>query len=333
MSKEKSLKGNRLLELDGLRGIAAVIVMMYHYSLLNPDNVLFTYFQFGKYGVHMFFVISGFVIFMTLQKTERLWDFVISRFSRLFPTYWFAIIITTLIINTQRAAEYKITIIQFLVNLSMLQHWVFIKDIDGVYWTLTIELCFYIFMVCVFLSKMIQKIDLLGLIFLGLMVAVKIVRSHFDIPFYFLVPLLSWGNLFFAGIIFYKIKFRGSKYYYHLTIFLSLVVHFFIHGIQEGVVVFIVFSIFYLFVFDYLKFLRNNFLIYLGAISYSLYLLHEVNGQIFYKYLGQISDSDYIKIPLIIVVALTMSTFSTYLIEKPTIKFIRALYQKKLENV
>lgn len=328
MTKNLSSKGNRLLELDGLRGIAAVMVMMYHYSLLNPESTLFTYFQFGKYGVQMFFVISGFVIFMTLQKTDKLWDFVISRFSRLFPTYWFAIIITTIIINIQIAADYKVTIIQFLVNLTMLQHWFLVKDIDGVYWTLTIELCFYIIMVYLFLSKKIVKIELMGLIFLALMVSAKIVRSHFDIPFYFLVPLLNWGNLFFAGIIFYKIKFCESKFYHHLLILLTLIVHFFMHGIEEGVVVFIVFTIFYFFVLDYLKFLRNIFLIYLGAISYSLYLLHEINGQIFYNYLDKISDSDYIKIPLTIIAAITLSTISTYLVEKPTIKYIRTFYQK-----
>ena len=49
---------------------------------------------YGYFGVNLFFIISGFVIFMTLQRTERPMDFVVSRFSRLFPSYWAAIILT-----------------------------------------------------------------------------------------------------------------------------------------------------------------------------------------------------------------------------------------------
>jgi peptidoglycan/LPS O-acetylase OafA/YrhL len=54
----------------------------------------------GYLGVNLFFVISGFVIFMTLDRTLVPLDFVISRTSRLFPAYWAAIIITMVITHS-----------------------------------------------------------------------------------------------------------------------------------------------------------------------------------------------------------------------------------------
>jgi len=82
----------RIQELDSLRGIAAVAVVLYHftyrfgelYEFQTPPPFQVTL---GQYGVQLFFIISGFVIFMTLNRTRRPLDFVVSRFSRLHPTY------------------------------------------------------------------------------------------------------------------------------------------------------------------------------------------------------------------------------------------------------
>ncbi len=80
----------RFEELDVLRGVATVAVVVFHYS--GQATRYFTgfpfHFKLGEHGVQLFFGISGFVIFMTLEKTQRLRDFVVSRFSRLYPAYW-----------------------------------------------------------------------------------------------------------------------------------------------------------------------------------------------------------------------------------------------------
>ena len=94
-SKSKS----RLVEVDALRGLAALAVVLFHYTtrfteLFAPNPPPTFSFPDGHYGVNLFFIISGFVIFMTLEKTSRPMDFVVSRFSRLFPAYWVAIILT-----------------------------------------------------------------------------------------------------------------------------------------------------------------------------------------------------------------------------------------------
>jgi peptidoglycan/LPS O-acetylase OafA/YrhL len=100
-------KQNRLFELDVLRGIAALGVVMYHYTthydeLYGHSQKVLIYFPFGQYGVELFFIISGFVIFMSLERTKSSLDFIVGRFSRLYPAYWTAVILTFTIVTVTR---------------------------------------------------------------------------------------------------------------------------------------------------------------------------------------------------------------------------------------
>lgn len=88
---------NRFTELDALRGIAVMLVLISHYTWaydLNSGDYHFEiledhkfHFLYGAFGVQIFFVISGFVIFMTLEHTKSAAHFAVNRFARLYPTY------------------------------------------------------------------------------------------------------------------------------------------------------------------------------------------------------------------------------------------------------
>jgi peptidoglycan/LPS O-acetylase OafA/YrhL len=100
------MRPKRLYELDVLRGIAAFGVMLYHYTFRfealyrhpgHPSGALWDAFRHFAFGLPMFFIISGFVILMTLDRTERASDFVYARFNRLFPAFWAAIAVTFII--------------------------------------------------------------------------------------------------------------------------------------------------------------------------------------------------------------------------------------------
>lgn len=79
--------GDRLPELDAFRGIAAISVLLYHYchnydgyfGYPNRFNSLLN-FHFGYFGVDLFFTISGFVIFMTVERCTDSLDFVVARY-------------------------------------------------------------------------------------------------------------------------------------------------------------------------------------------------------------------------------------------------------------
>ena len=74
------LRSQRILELDALRGLAAVAVVFYHYTtrygqLFGHRDSLTVSLPWGHYGVDLFFMLSGFVILMTLERTANSWKF------------------------------------------------------------------------------------------------------------------------------------------------------------------------------------------------------------------------------------------------------------------
>ena len=138
----------RYSELDAIRGIAALMVVIFHYSIRYGE--LYGYavapafgFEWGRYGVQLFFIVSGFVIFLTLDKKPHTADFIISRFSRLYPAYWVAVVITFSFVYFFPLPGREVDIKTAIINLTMVQQWVGVANVDGVYWTLSLELSFY----------------------------------------------------------------------------------------------------------------------------------------------------------------------------------------------
>ena len=60
------IQSNRFQELDALRGIAALMVVFFHFTIGRPEAKLG--FKLGTTGVDLFFIISGFVIFILRVK-------------------------------------------------------------------------------------------------------------------------------------------------------------------------------------------------------------------------------------------------------------------------
>jgi len=85
----------RLAWLDALRGYAALVVVVFHLSptVLGSDRhlALYRHFDLGKYGVLLFFLVSGYVIPMSLERHGSLRRFWIGRLCRIYPAYLAAI--------------------------------------------------------------------------------------------------------------------------------------------------------------------------------------------------------------------------------------------------
>jgi peptidoglycan/LPS O-acetylase OafA/YrhL len=149
----------RLYVLDGLRLLAALMVLSWHWmgvqrwpeiwhgrsgQLMPLGHAIGAY---GWLGVELFFLISGFVICMTCWG-RSVGDFATSRVTRLFPAYWVAVLLTSavLYLSPQRWGNdaTRPSITRVLTNLSMAHAPLGVSDIDAVYWTLWIELRFYV---------------------------------------------------------------------------------------------------------------------------------------------------------------------------------------------
>jgi len=335
----KISKPQRYSELDALRGIAAIAVVLFHftYGYDNGLNLISNnkfYFKYGYLGVHLFFIISGFVIFMTLEKATNSTSFAISRFSRLFPAYWTAILLT-IIITTLLSVPFQkniYTIKQVLVNFTMLQFWFKIKDVDGAYWTLAVELTFYIIMWLLYITKQLNNIQWICTIWLLL----SIIFSSFTLPlqnYINVILILKQAPLFCAGIAFFLIKTKGDTVYLHLLVLASIITELLIlsdttKDLVPHLIIISLFLVFYLFIFEKLKFLSNAVFVFWGSISYSLYLIHENIGFAIIYWLKKLFDNQLFYISVTSIIIIGLAYMITNFIEKPAMSLIRNYHRK-----
>ena len=131
----------RLPGVDLLRGLAAIGVMICHYS-----RVVQAYFDPGfpilwpgDWGVEVFFAISGYVILMTAHRSRGRRAFLWARFVRLAPAFYVCLAMTTAAVIAEGARPTA----AWLLNLTMVPVWFGTPMVEGVYWTLGYEIAFY----------------------------------------------------------------------------------------------------------------------------------------------------------------------------------------------
>jgi peptidoglycan/LPS O-acetylase OafA/YrhL len=144
----------RLGVLDGLRGIAIVLVLWYHVweiSWLSPGPWLEFVPATGFVGVHLFFFLSGFVISypfvraMLARRPQPSWkDFAWRRFIKIVPSYVLSIAVAYAIGYAQ-AQPNASTLPDLITHLLFIHTWFPLRygTIDGVLWTLAVEVEFY----------------------------------------------------------------------------------------------------------------------------------------------------------------------------------------------
>jgi peptidoglycan/LPS O-acetylase OafA/YrhL len=137
----------RSISIDCLRGVAALAVLVHH--VIKDDHAIG---NLGTAGVYLFFLISGYCIVLSLSNlgSRPIRNFLIRRFFRLYPIYWIAVFFAAFL------SEDRIDAGQIAANLTMVQTALRVPDINGVFWTLFIELVFYA-VVVVFIYLKIER--------------------------------------------------------------------------------------------------------------------------------------------------------------------------------
>jgi peptidoglycan/LPS O-acetylase OafA/YrhL len=196
----------RLDFLDGLRGIAALAVFLAHAgSKVSPAfrTYLEPYFNLGSWGVVLFFLCSGFILPVSLERQGSLGRFWIRRFFRLYPLYWINVVIMAMIgpgeprmVLSGRPAQ---SIQIFLANLSMFQAFMGIPHLMALYWTLTLELLFYILLSLLFLLKLNTRISYATLALIMISIGAELV-----IPLPFAFSYSTHLILILVGLVAYR---------------------------------------------------------------------------------------------------------------------------------
>ena len=164
----------------------------------------------------------------------------------------------------------------------MFQSFFGVRDFDGAYWTLSIELKFYFFICFLILLKLTSKIFTVCWTVLAFLV----LNSLLDL---IVIEHLNQFVFFISGIGFFKIyeSTQQRNLQAHLLIWCSG-----ISGLLliypkplERLIIVGIYCVFYLFTFGRLRIFNNRGLAFTGMISYSFYLLHENMGVLFFNLL------------------------------------------------
>ncbi|WP_052116618.1 acyltransferase family protein [Morganella morganii] len=299
----------RINHIDGLRGIAILLVLGFHaYAAWGGHQgyLKFAYetkdifiFKYGYIGVQLFFMISGYVIFMSLDRSSSIMTFLKKRWLRLFP----AMAIATIVLYGSSSFFYERpmgspSLIDIIPGILFI-HPRIISDIfgiktlglEGVFWSLYIEVVFYILSAFFYytfgrkwLLKSIFTIYLSSkilFIFIGNTTLPQYLINYIDILGF------SQYGYFIIGCYLYELSNdRAGKVDFIMAV-LSFFLITYSNRYDTGLVIFstIMISIFaFSFYIELIrKILSLPALIFIGSVSYPLYLIHEnimVSGSI-----------------------------------------------------
>jgi peptidoglycan/LPS O-acetylase OafA/YrhL len=288
----------RAYEIDLLRFCAAVAVVFFHWSFRGgaidgPSVLSYPWLapaaRYGFLGVELFFMISGFVILMSASGGS-VRDFVVSRLVRLYPAFWVCCSLTFVWAWVMADSKFVFTAWQYLVNLSMLSGFVGVPSIDGVYWSLFVEIRFYLLVLLVLAMGWMRRIDLLLWLWLAVAVLQQVVHSG---------PLWHWliaphAAYFIAGAACYLIYRHGGTPQRYLLIAGAWVLALYrsVQGLDElekqlgghfdPFIICLLISFFFALMLGVatgrLGALRRRAWLSLGMLTYPLYLLHQNIG-------------------------------------------------------
>jgi peptidoglycan/LPS O-acetylase OafA/YrhL len=352
-------KGGRLEHVDALRGIAAMLVVFQHVAtaiarhpqapqwwidligVINKD-----YFSPGRTGVVAFFLISGYVIPFSLKGSAPLRTFAISRFFRLYPAYWLSLALATTLLPALGLLHFSNA--QILANITMLQFLLRKPDVIQAYWTLFIEMAFYAACFTWFLFGVLKNTKFLVTVILTLLAAAILsatVRynnpdSSLPVGYINFIAAMHIGTLARLATIEQDQK---AKLALPWVVAAALLAAPFISWLAysktpevdpwiSGITGLLVgYGLFFYCITK--RVFASNVTIFLGAISYSLYLLHGVMLRIVRSFAYDWPwPSAAVLMPLLVLAIAIPLAWAVYrFIERPSVK-LGSLISKKIEK-
>lgn len=329
-----SVSSGRLALIDAARGIAAMLVVLYHYTYrlqeLYPTESLAFSFSVGHVGVHVFFVISGCVILMTLEKIRAsgggVREFVLARFWRLYPVFWGAVLITLASVSLLGLPGREVGAQDAVANFTMIPRLLGYEYVDGVYWSLEVELIYYAWMAVLYflLPDRILPVALACWVLISTIVLVfaecssvlKVAR---------ILLIADWIPYFVLGMAIYLHRAGRIGHLWLLAAISCFLAKLAIS--LDYVEAAVVGSCVWLIWAATAPERKGNvpkglgFLLWLGAISYPLYLVHQNIGYALINQLKSVGVARGAATVIALAIVLVLSALITYGIEKPIMRW------------
>jgi peptidoglycan/LPS O-acetylase OafA/YrhL len=330
-------------QIDSLRAIAVTMVFLYHWL---PSVVLFQDWHLGSLGVSVFFVLSGFLITKILLTEKEKIDnnkqtlasafklFYARRTLRIFPIYYL-LLLFLFALNFQEVRSEILWHATYSSNILYFLNGTFSNGLSHL-WSLCVEEQFYlVWPILLFLVPFKHlKTFFFFTILLGLVS--QVLLSNYSLLGGVLmiskVDAFGWGGLLAYFYSYEKLTWQkiANLYWLQAVVAIGFIVSFFIAEASFGICVFhcLCFFIVNQFVVGFTgwpkRLLENAALIYIGKISYGIYLYHNLMQWLlpfFLKFVGlQLPANEYLNFLIYLIITLIVSSLSWYIIETPVNK-------------
>ena len=359
---------SRLDTLDGLRGAAAFLVVIYHFFVglaepvhsptLYPHGSLLRAVPFaqvfGDVGVLLFFLVSGFVIMMTLERSSGLVDFATRRTLRLWPAMIVCAALSAILQNTwgdlyhYAGSDTDVTLFEYISSVLFFPpplaasylglenegvYWV-----EGVYWTLWHEVRFYTLIALVFLIVPRNRFLWVWAVVQAISVGVEFLNAFQDSPYplqfaarlLFQPGFLCWFSLGLCSYFFWSGRREPALFVITVLAGLALVVPELIVigpdgiGLAEDIglrlaAYAMIFTPFMLFLSGgrFLGLLRTRPFVVIGLASYPLYLFHEDPGMIAIMFGNSLGLPPVLTALSVLLMVIVFAILIHFLVEQP----------------
>ncbi len=220
--------GDYLPEIDGLRFIAIILVVLYHVALYSSvarkhEQGLYAY---ARFGVELFFAISGFILALPFAlhhlghgKKVSIRKYFLRRITRLEPPYLLSLVLLTILKVTLRGDEFTYLKLNLFWSALYLHGWAngYTSFINGVAWSLEVEVQFYLLMPLLSLLFFISNRWLRRAIIVSIAIAAISVQPVFTRGYFtgytYERHLLNYLQYFLAGLMLadvYVTEWRGA---------------------------------------------------------------------------------------------------------------------------
>ncbi|MFK7769772.1 MAG: acyltransferase family protein [Mariniblastus sp.] len=352
----KKRKSKRILELDAIRALSCLNLLLFHFTWVYQHKhggfataeLGFT-FPYGKYGVQLFFMLSGLVNAMTLLSKRKSGEFIVARCIRIFPSYWLVILLNVVLFATVPMFHTTPTIDSTVANLTTMPMLLGYENMEPVTWTLQIEMLFYVFLMALLATGLLDKPVRTMLVAVSVCFVCctsftwfkgvypdsvwngtfRVVEDLFfmrNMPLFAMGILLNelrskrfdarwrkwilWGGIVVSAAVFHAIDLRG-------------------HNPAATV---LMFGLLTASAYGRVPILRWRPLIFISFISYSLYLFHNNLGSALMKLLESWGCPPILMVLLATAFAIAIGAAITYWFEQPLTKRLRVAWSKTKER-
>jgi len=325
----KILEPQRNIEIiELLRIVAALAVMWFHFTngnagFLEP-GILKLSGAYGYLGVEVFFVISGFIIPYSMWRSHfRLknhWlTFFKKRIARLYPAYFLTIILIiflwylSALVPGFRGEAPQILLKDVISHLFFLNSLLGREWFNPVFWTLAIELQYYLVIVLIYAAISSPKLLIRFIAYCLLCLAALLFGNN-------AATFFHWSLFYCMGILAFQrfvLKIGLAEYFFILLLIFALT------GLKLGWLVAIVGAVTAV-IITFAKIPKISFITYLASISYSLYLIHSPIGGRVINLSLRLGDDLFVKILALATasgISILMATIMYQFVEKPTQKW------------